>query len=62
MTRMYRVPPACSKKWKNLSRRLLQLLSYSDDDGGGKPAIIAEGSAVFFSFRWTDIQTRVFQD
>ena len=41
MTRMYRVPPACSKKWKNLSRRLLQLLatvmmmvvnwSYDDD-------------------------------
>ena len=27
MTRMYRVPPACSKKWKNLSRRLLQLLA-----------------------------------
>ena len=24
---MYRVPPACCKKWKNLSRRLLQLLA-----------------------------------
>ena len=63
MTRMYRVPPACSKKWKNLSRRLLQLLGYNDDDddGGNLQLLLKlKGSAVFSSFRWAAIQTRIF--